>query len=70
MPPNWPRKTAANAAAANEETKEPEADVGPEIEPTYETEMQHKSVSQFKKAVGLFADNYKLNYAITNYSKL
>ena len=39
-----------------------------EIEPTYETELRHANVSQFKKAMGLFVDNYKLNYATAIYS--
>jgi len=50
------------AAAASESPAEPE------IEPTYETEMRHSSVNSFKKANGLFVDNFKLNYATKNFS--
>ena len=52
----------ASAAAA---TTEPEV---PEVVPTYETEMKHANLNQFKKSMGLFVDNYKLNYATTNFS--
>ena len=42
----------------------------PDIVPTYETEMVHKNVSQFKKAMGLFPDNYKINYVLNTQSQI
>lgn len=42
----------------------------PDIAPSYETEMVHKSVSQFKKAMGLFPDNYKVNYVLNTQSQI
>lgn len=55
----------ADASAAAATATEPEV---PEIVPTYETEKKHTSVNQFKKSMGLHVDNYKLNYATTNFS--
>lgn len=61
---------------APEEVKEPEAAAAaeaevaePEVQPTYETEKRHESIAAFKQSMGLFTDNYKLNYAST-YFKL
>lgn len=51
-----------DAAAASESPAEPE------IVPTYETEKRHSSVNAFKKSMGLFVDNFKLNYATKNFS--
>merc|ERR1711998_292212 len=50
-------------AAQQEEAKFEESPSEPDIEPTYESEKQHRSVNQFKKSLGLFVDNFKLNYA-------
>ena len=47
----------ASPAATEAEPEEPE------IEPTYETEKRYDSLNVFKQSMGLFADNFKLNYA-------
>ena len=39
-----------------------------EIVPTYETELRHPSVAQFKMSMSLFADNYKLNFASNKFN--
>ena len=59
-PASVPEKPDENAAAAQSEE--------PEHVPTYVTEKKHQSVNQFKKSMNLFVDNYKLNYATTNFS--
>lgn len=68
-------KESAAATSTTEESKEPAAEEAkeaepaePEIVPTYETEKIHQSINQFKKSMGLFVDNYKLNYATKNFS--
>lgn len=66
-------KQEVEGVAAQEEVKqgEPEVSADTEVEakhiPVYETEKRHQTVNQFKKSFGLFVDNYKLNYATTEF---
>ena len=62
---------------AGEEVKEEEAKQAEESEtaeeesvPTYETEKRYKTFNQFKMSMGLFVDNYKLNYVTSNFANL
>ena len=50
---------------SDEPTVQPDGD---EIEPTYETEVRHESIDQFKKELGFYEDLYKQRYRTTNYS--
>ena len=63
----------AESQAENEESKEEEVKeqpaaaqteeaTEPEITPTYESEMRYTNLAQFKRKMGLFVDNFKLNY--------
>ena len=52
-------KESNEAAAAQSENQEPE------VIPTYETQLEHGSLNAFKKSVGLFADNFLLNFTTT-----
>lgn len=61
-----PAEGEGEGEGAAETTNPPESE--PEIVPTYETEMKHASLNHFKNAMGLFVDNFKLNYAAANFS--
>ena len=53
----------AEAPVAEVAPAEETAAAEPEPVQTYETERKHASVSQFKRSMGLFVDNFKLKYA-------
>lgn len=49
-----------------EESKDCEVTEENEPTPDYSTEKCYETINIFKKAMGLFPDNYKLNYCLAN----